>query len=128
MDPVRHGLCLDTQSHDGVDDVIIVLLQSFDGLFAADTSLGHDQLNVLVLETGSVDFLVVLFLFVRRIVIIIIVLLLSLRGLGGLAGLAVVVAGVVVVSASSGELLSGSLLGSGVDVLDLGLTKDTARC
>lgn len=36
-----------------------------------------------------------------------------------------VVAGVVALGTGGGELLGGSLLGSGVDVLDLGLTEDT---
>jgi hypothetical protein len=40
---------------------------------------------------------------------------------------AVVVAGVVVLSGLAGELLGGSGLGAGVEVLNLGLTKDAVQ-
>jgi hypothetical protein len=39
----------------------------------------------------------------------------------------VVVAGVVVLSGLAGELLGGSGLGAGVEVLNLGLTKDAVQ-
>lgn len=41
--------------------------------------------------------------------------------------MAVVVAGVVVVVGSVGELLGGSGLGAGIQVLDLGLAKDAVK-
>lgn len=106
---------LDTQSHDGVDNIVVVFQQRLDGLFTANTGLGHDQLNVLILEPFGVDFLA----------IVVVVVLLGLGGLDGLAGLTVVVAGVVTVGTCGSKLLSSSLLGRGVDILDLGLAKDT---
>lgn len=109
--------CLNTQSHDGVDNIVVILLQCLDGLFAADTGLGHDQLNVLVLKTLGVHLLAVILLFV----------LLGLAVLGVLARLAVVVAGVVTLGTGGGELLSSGLLGGSVDVLDLGFTENTGK-
>lgn len=108
-------LHLYAQGHDGVDNVVVVLLEGLDGLLSADRSLGHDKLNVLGLKTGLVDLLTVILLFL---------LLLGLN-LGGLALVGVVV-GVL-----SGTLLLGELLGSGslglrVQVLNLGLTEDAA--
>lgn len=114
----KNIVSLDTERHDGIDNVIVVLLQCLDSLFAADVGLGHDELDILVLDALGVDLLVV-------------ILLLFL--LLGVAVLGVAVAGVVValVAALGGslgsDLLSSSLLGGGVDVLDLGLTKDTAQ-
>ena len=110
-------LHLYAQGHDGVDNVVVVLLEGLDGLLSADRSLGHDKLNVLGLKTGLVDLLTVILLFL---------LLLGLN-LGGLALVGVVV-GVL-----SGTLLLGELLGSGslglrVQVLNLGLTEDAALC
>lgn len=77
--------------------------------------MGHDQLNVLILKSISIDFLVIVF-----------IVLLAVGTLDGLAGLAVavVVAGVVVVTTRSGERLSRSLLGRRVQILDLGFTED----
>ena len=110
-------LHLYAQGHDGVDNVVVVLLEGLDGLLSADRSLGHDKLNVLGLKTGLVDLLTVILLFL---------LLLGLN-LGGLALVGVVV-GVL-----SGTLLLGELLGSGslglrVQVLNLGLTEDAVFC
>lgn len=116
--------CLDTQSHDGVDDVVIVLLQSFDGLIAADVGLGHDQLNILVLQALGIDLLLIIVVLI--LIIVIVIVLLSLAGLDGLAGLAVVVARVVL-GTGGGELGSGGLLSGSVDVLDLGLTEHTVQ-
>ena len=111
------------EGHDGVDDIIVVLTQGLDGLLARDVGLCHDQVNILGLQTTLVDLLAVILLF----------FLLGL-GLGGLAlaqqvNVAVVVAGVLVTTGSfgGGQLLSSGSLGLGVQVLDLGLTKDTAR-
>jgi hypothetical protein len=101
------------QGHDGVDNVVVVLLEGLDSLLSADRGLGHDKLNVLGLETGLVNLLTVILLFL---------LLLGLN----LRGLALVR---VVVSVLGGTLLLGELLGSGglglrVQVLNLGLTED----
>jgi hypothetical protein len=110
-------LYLYAQGHDGVDNVVVVLLEGLDGLLSADRGLGHDKLNVLGLETGLVNLLTVILLFL---------LLLGLD-LGGLALVGVVV-GVL-----GGTLLLGELLGSGglglrVQVLNLGLTEDAVLC
>lgn len=118
---------LDTQSHDGVDNVVVVLFQCFYRLLTADVGLGHDELNVLILQALGVDLLTVVLFF------------LFLLGLGRLALLAVVVvvvmvvvvivvvAGVLSLGVGLGELGGSSLLSGGVDVLDLGLTKDAGR-
>ena len=106
---------LDTQRHDRVDDIIIVLFQSFDCLLARYSGLCHDELDVLILDAVGINLFFV-----------VIVLLLSITALARLARLAVAVAGVVVVGALAGELLSGSRLGRGVEVLDLRLAEDAA--
>ena len=85
--------------------------------------MGLNQLDILVLQAVGVHFLVV-----------IVIVLLSLSTLDGLAGLAVavvvvvIVAGVVVLAARLSELGGSGLLGSRVQILDLGLTEDTNRC
>lgn len=106
-------LYLYAQGHDGVDNVVVVLLESLDGLLSADGSLGHDKLNVLGLETGLVNLLTVVLLFL---------LLLGLN-LGGLALVGVVV-GVLGGTLLLRELLSSGSLGLRVQVLNLGLTED----
>lgn len=99
---------LDAKCHDRVDYIVVVLFEGLDGLLPADVGLGHDELDVLVLNALGVDLL------------IIVLLLLS-----GLLAVAVVVAGVVVVvSGAVGELLSSGGLGAGVQVLNLSLTED----
>lgn len=108
---------LDTQGHDRVDNIVVVLFQGFDGLIAADVGLGHDEFDVLILDALGVNlFAVILFLFLLLGLVVVVV---------AVASLAVVVTGVLGLSGGS-ELLSGSGLGSGVDVLDLGLTENTA--
>lgn len=111
------------ECHDGVDDIVIVLLQGLDGLVAGDVGLGHDKLNVLVLKSGGIDLLLILLL-----------VLLVLSTLGGLSLsvvlVGVVVSGVVVASVvvlGSSELLSSGSLSLGVKVLNLGLTEDAAN-
>lgn len=106
---------LDTQSHDGVDNVIVVLLQRLDGFLAADVGLGHYQLNVLVLQTLDINLLFIL----------IVLILIGFRVLSSLGGQGVAVAGVIAVRAGLGELLGSSLLGGGVHVLNLGFAKNT---
>lgn len=111
----RASANLYAEGHDGVDNVVVVLLERLDGLLPRDAGLLHDQLNVLGLETGLVDLLAI-------------VLLLFLLLLGGrLLALAVVVALVVTGSLGLSELLGSGGLGSGVQVLDLGLTEDAAE-
>lgn len=108
---------LDTKRHDGIDNIIVVFLEGFDGLVAADVGLCHDQLDVLVLDAIGVDLLIV---------VVVLFLLLGVTVLG-VAVAGVVVTGVLTTLSSSlgGNLLGSGGLGSGVDVLDLGLTKDT---
>lgn len=108
------------ESHDGVDNIIVILPQGGDGLLAGNACLSHDQLDILRLETRLIDLLTILLL-----------LLLGLD-LGGLA-LAVVVVVVMVVtgvltgSLGSSQLLGGGSLSLGVQVLNLGLTEDAKQ-
>jgi hypothetical protein len=106
------------QSHDRVDNVVVVLLEGLDGLLPRDAGLLHDKLNVLGLETRVIDLLAI---------VLLLVLLLLLDGLALVVTVVVVVvvtSVVVGLSLGLGELLSGGSLGLGVQVLDLGLTKD----
>lgn len=86
--------------------------------------MGLDQLDVLVLQTLSIDLLVIV------IVVLLGLLLLLLTSLDGLAGLAVavVVTSVVVLATSLGELCGSGLLSGRVQVLNLGLTEDARNC
>lgn len=107
------------ECHDGVDDIVIVLLQCLDGLVAGNVGLGHDELNVLVLKTGGIDLLLILLL--------VLLVLSTLDGLALSVVVRVIVSGVVVASVvvlGSSELLSSRSLGLGVKVLNLGLTED----
>lgn len=76
--------------------------------------MGHDEFDVLVLNSLGVDLF--------TIVLLLLLGLLVLTTLDSLAGLAVVVTCVVVLG--GGELLGSSSLGGGVQVLNLGLTED----
>jgi len=73
--------------------------------------LGHDELNVLVLNALSVNLFLIVLLFLGC----------------GLLAVAVVVAGVVVVVSSVGKLLGSGGLGAGVEVLNLGLAEDAGK-
>lgn len=86
------------QRHNGIDDVVVILLEGFDGLLPGHTRLLHDQLDVLGLEACVVLLLaVVLFLFL---------LVLGSLALAVVVIVVVVVAGVIVrTSLSGGELL-----------------------
>lgn len=46
----RPDRSLYTQRHDGVDYIVPVILQSFDGFLPRDTSLSHDKFDVLLLQ------------------------------------------------------------------------------
>lgn len=103
------------ESHDTVDNVVVVLLEGLDGLLPAHAGLGHDELDVLGLEASVINLLAIVLL-----------LLLGLSTGNGLALVAlsgVVVAGVLV-GGLGGELLGSLGLGLGVEVLNLGLTED----
>jgi hypothetical protein len=110
------------EGHDGVDNIIVVLLEGLDSLLPRDTGLLHDELNVLGLKTRVIDLLLVFLVFL----LLFVVVLLVLDGLAlALVVMVVVVAGVVVRSGLSlGELLGSGSLGLGVQVLDLGLTEN----
>ena len=111
--------CLYAESHDGVDDIVVVLLQGLDGLLAGDGSLLHDKLDVLGLKTRVIDLLTVILLLLG------LLLDLLLLAVSVVVVVVVVVAGVVVtLLLSLGELLGGGSLSLGVQVLDLGLTED----
>lgn len=89
--------------------------------------MGHDELDILVLQTLGVDFLTVILFFLF-------LLGLSLALLAVVVIVVVVVVVIVIVVVTSvlslgvglSKLSGGSLLSGGVDVLDLSLTKDTA--
>lgn len=112
---------LDTESHDRVDNVVVVLLERLDSLLPRYVGLRHDELDVLVLDALGVHLLAVILLLLGG-------LLLGVTTLDSLARLAVVVACVVVLG--GGKLLGSRGLGGGVQVLDLGLTEDAVgrRC
>jgi hypothetical protein len=113
----RDGLY--AQSHDRVDDVVVVLLEGLDGLLPRDTGLLHNKLNVLGLESRVIDLLAV--------ILLLLIFLLLLDGLALVVTVVVVmvVTSVVVgLSLGLGELLSGGSLSLGVQVLDLGLAED----
>jgi hypothetical protein len=72
--------------------------------------LGHDELDILVLDALCVDLFTIV--------------LLLLLSVSTVAVASVVVTGVVVLDGLVGELLGSSGLGAGVEVLNLGLTED----
>jgi hypothetical protein len=108
---------LDTQCHNRIDNIIVILLQGLYSLWTANIGLGHDELNILVLYAIGVNLL--------SIVVVIVVVFLVVGLLGGLAVVTVVVASVVGLGVGLGELGSSGLLSGGVQVLDLGLTENT---
>ena len=80
--------------------------------------MGHDELDILILEPRGIDLLAVILFFFF--------LLLGLNGLSLLTGLGMAVASVVTsLSVLGGELGSSSLLSGGINVLNLSLTEDT---
>ena len=100
-----------TQCHNGVDNVVVIFLQSFDSLLPGYARLLHDEFNVLAFQISFVDLLIViLFLF------------LSIAGVNCLA-LAMIVSSLCCFGV--GKLLSGSSLRLGVKVFDLSFAKDT---
>jgi len=46
------GALLHGELHDGVDDVVVGVLEGLDGFLAGDVGLGHDELDVLLLDAG----------------------------------------------------------------------------
>ena len=104
------------ESHDGVNDIVVVLPESLDGLLAGDVCLCHNELDILGLKVGLINLL--------TIILLILLLIVGLGGLGLAENLLVVVTGVVASGLGGSELLSGGSLGLGVQVLNLGLTED----
>ena len=87
--------------------------------------MGHDQLDILVLKTGSINFLSV-------ILIVVLLVIASINSLTlAVVVTRVIVAGVVmsrvVVGLSLSQLLSSGGLGLGVEILDLSLTEDALQ-
>ena len=80
--------------------------------------MGHDELDVLCLQTGVIDLLTVVLFLLGLLTSITLDGLALVGALGG-----VVVAGVLV-GRLCGELLSSGCLSLGVQVLNLGLTED----
>ena len=50
---IKHDL--HGELHDGIDDIIGIVLEGFDGLGLGDVGLGHDQLNVLLLHARDIN-------------------------------------------------------------------------
>jgi hypothetical protein len=113
------------QSHDRVDYIIVVLLQCLDSLLSGNACLGHNQLDIFVLQARSINLLSVILI----IILLVITLINSFAFpvvVVGMIVTRVVVSGVVVLLLS-GELLGSGSLRLGVEILDLGLTKDTVQ-
>lgn len=115
------------ESHDRVNDIVVVLPQRLNSLLTGNASLSHNEINILSLEASLIDLL--------AIVLFLLLLLRSEVG-NGLLALTVVVVVVMLVVVTSvvtgglggGELLGGGGLGLSVQVLDLGLTEDAGYC
>ena len=50
---IKHDL--HGELHDGIDDIIGIVLEGFDGLGLGDVGLGHDQLDVLLLHARGIN-------------------------------------------------------------------------
>ncbi len=111
---------LDAQRHDRVDNVVVVFFQCLDRLLARHAGLRLDQLNVLVLNARGIDLVVIVILLlllslvIGAVVVVVVVVVIMV--------VVVAVAGVVVVVAR--QLLGSGRLGTGVEVLNLGLAED----
>jgi hypothetical protein len=108
------------ERHDRVDDIVVILLECLDSLLPGHIGLSHDELNVLGLQTRVVNLLAV--------VLILVLLSLGLRGLALALGVVVTSVSVGTCGLGSSELLSSIDLRLSVQVLNLGLTEDAARC
>ena len=123
--PSINILLLYAESHDRVDDIVIVLPQSLNSLLTGNASLSHDKVDILSLKARLIDLL--------TIILLLLLLLLGAEVGDGLLSLTVVVVVVMVVtgvltgSLSGSELLSGGSLSLGVQVLNLSLTEDAVR-
>jgi hypothetical protein len=113
---------LDRQTHDGVDYISVVLLKCLDSLPLADTSLCHDKLNILLLNSLSVNLTLLLVFLLSRLSILSRTLALTLSD--SLADLGLHVTTALLLLSLCGHLHSSVLLGLAVQVLDLGLAED----
>ncbi len=117
----RMTLC--TQCHDRIHDIVIVLLERLDGLLARHAGLRHDQIDILGFQTRLVHLFTIILVFVR-------VLAAPFERLAGPAHFrAMIVTGVSVAVAGRArlgrrKLLSSRGLRGGVEVFDLGFSKD----
>lgn len=110
------------QSHNRVDYVVVVLLQCLDSLVPRDACLGHDQFNILIFQTRSIDLLPIIFVIILLVITSVDSLALAVVVIVVMAR--VVVSGVVV-SVGSSKLLGSAGLSLRIEILNLGLTKDT---
>lgn len=109
------------ESHDRVDYVVVVLFQCLDSLVPRDTCLGHDQLDILVFQSGSVNLLTIVFILI--LLAIATINSFTLAVVVGVVVASVIMSGVVM-GLLRGQLLSGRDLGLGVEILDLGFAED----
>jgi hypothetical protein len=58
------------QSHNAVDNVIVVLLQCFDSLLPANTRLRHHELDILALQAGLINLFAIILLFLSRLLVL----------------------------------------------------------
>src|SRR4051812_12872509 len=97
-EPRRQAKSSIAQRHYGVDNVVIVLLECLDSLYARHVGLLHHELDVLVLEPILVHLVVLILVFLLN-------RLLRLAQVDGLALAAAVVMASVVTSIMARELL-----------------------
>jgi hypothetical protein len=83
--------------------------------------LGHDQLDILVFQSGSVNLLTIVFILI--LLAIATINSFALAVVVGVVVASVIVSGVVM-GLLRGQLLSGRDLGLGVEILDLGFAED----
>jgi hypothetical protein len=109
------------QSHNGIDYIIVVLLQCLNSFVFRDTRLLHNQFNILRLDTSSIYLLIILF--------VILLVVTCINSLALAIVVRVVVARVimarVIVRLLGSQLLGSGCLGLRVKVLNLSLTEDT---
>jgi hypothetical protein len=113
------------QSHDRVDYIVVILLQCLDSLLSGHACLSHDQLDILVLKTRGVDFLSIILIIVLLVITLIDSFALSVV-MSSVIMSRVVMSGVIVLLLSR-KLLGSRCLSLGIEILDLGLTENTAE-
>ena len=104
------------ECHDTVNNIVVVLLQRLDSLLSADTSLSHNQLNILSLKACIINFFAIVFFLLGRFLV-------------AFDSLALVFRGIVVWALDlrlGCKLLSCGRLSLRVEVFDLGFAEDAA--